>query len=277
MVAELELQAFGNLAFHRHAGDFIRRLLRPPVAGGDLVALGQVGRPGQAQVTLDRPVTRRFLGDDLLHRFAIDADQPPRDHRIQRRRFRRQRDQAIGERLFVRGQDVQGKIVRCVLRQLVLPGVQQLAAKQGDQCHRQQDQAKCQGLPCGCQRMAQQLAQPQAPGQGGTGQQASQAFQQQQQQAAQYQRRDHAAAEQGEGQYQVQAQAPHDQPEGAQCGAVDHPGAGGNRQQVPAQHAQGWNPPQCGQWRQGEPGQGHQSGADSGDGREQASGWNIGR
>src|SRR5690606_42147523 len=58
---QLELQAFGDFAFHRDAGNVIRRLLGPPVAGGECVAGGQVCRPGQAQVTLDRPVTCGFL------------------------------------------------------------------------------------------------------------------------------------------------------------------------------------------------------------------------
>ncbi|MNR66566.1 hypothetical protein D3C85_1901260 [compost metagenome] len=59
--------------------------------------------------------------------------------------------------------------------------------------------------------MTQQLAQPEAPGQRSAGQHPAQAFQQQQEQAAEHQRGDHATAEQGEGQHQIKAQAPHDQ------------------------------------------------------------------
>ena len=60
-----------------------------------------------------------------------------------------------------------------VLRQLVLPGIEQLAAQQGDQRHGQQDQTERQRLSGCSQRMAQQLAQAQAPGQGGALQQAA--------------------------------------------------------------------------------------------------------
>ena len=84
--------------------------------------------------------------------------------------------------------------------QLVLPGVQQLAAQQGDQCHGQNDQAKRQRLAGGGQRLTQQLTQTQAPAQAGIGQQASQTAQAQQQQAAKQQRCEQTAAEQSQGQ-----------------------------------------------------------------------------
>ncbi|MNZ70103.1 hypothetical protein D3C78_884240 [compost metagenome] len=83
--------------------------------------------------------------------------------------------QALGERLTVVGQDVQGEMVGCVLGQLCLPGVEQLGAQQGDQGHGQQDQAKRQCLARGSHGVAQQLAQAQAPGQRGACQQLPQA------------------------------------------------------------------------------------------------------
>ncbi|MNV22231.1 hypothetical protein D3C71_1131940 [compost metagenome] len=82
MVAEFELQALGDFALHRDSGNLIRCLLRPPVARSEFVARRQVRCPGQAQVTLDRPVSGRLFGDDLLHRFAVDADQSPRHHGV---------------------------------------------------------------------------------------------------------------------------------------------------------------------------------------------------
>ncbi|MNQ69091.1 hypothetical protein D3C85_836700 [compost metagenome] len=179
MVAELDFEAFGDLAFHRHARNIVRRLFVPPIAGREFVARRQVRGPGQAQVALDRPVAGRFLGDDLLHRLAVDADQASRHHRVQRCRLRRYGDQVIGEGLFVRWQDVQREVVWSVFRQLVLPGVQQLAAQQRNQRHRQQNQAERQGLARGSERMTQQLAQSQAPGQGRTSQHAPQTLQQQ--------------------------------------------------------------------------------------------------
>ncbi|MNZ99568.1 hypothetical protein D3C78_1189000 [compost metagenome] len=179
MVAEFEFQALGHFALDRHPGDVLRRLLWPPVACGNAVACRQFGGPGQAQVTLDRPVTLGILADDALHRLAIDADQPSRYHRVQRRRLSGEVDQAIGEGLLVGRQDIEREVVGGVLRQLVLPGVQQLATQQGDECHRQQDQSEGQGLACRRQRVAQQLTQAQAPGQRCAGQQATQAFEHQ--------------------------------------------------------------------------------------------------
>ncbi|MNE14194.1 hypothetical protein D3C80_1070600 [compost metagenome] len=153
-----------------------------------------------------------------------------------------------------------------------MPGVEQFTAQQGDQRHRQQDQAEGQGLPGSCQGVTQQLAQAQAPGQAGTGQQPSQALQAQQQQAAQDECRDQAATEQGKGQQQVQAQAPHDQRQGQQGSTVDQPAARRHGQQVAAQHTQRWHPAQRCQRRQGKAGEGNQTSADPGQGRQQAAG-----
>ncbi|MNQ49237.1 hypothetical protein D3C85_631440 [compost metagenome] len=86
----------------------------------------------------------------------------------------RKAGQAAGEGVLFGGQHVQGEVVGRVVRQLVLPGVEQLAAEQGDQRHGQEDQAERQGLPCRRQRMAQQLAEAQAPGQRGAGKEPAQ-------------------------------------------------------------------------------------------------------
>jgi len=125
--------------------------------------------------------------------------------------------------------------------------------------------------------MAQQLPQAQAPRQGSTGQQSTQALQQQQEQAAEDQRRHHATPQQGEGQYQIQAQAPHDQAQGEQCRAIDHPGAGRDGQHVATQYPQRRYAAQCGKRWQGEAGQGDQPGADPGNGRQQSTRRYVGR
>ena len=64
-----------------------------------------------------------------------------------------------------RWQHIEGEVIGRLFGQLVLPGIQQLAAQQGDQRHGQDDQAEGQRLPRGGQRVTQQLAQAQTPGQ----------------------------------------------------------------------------------------------------------------
>ena len=153
-----------------------------------------------------------------------------------------------------------------VRRQLGLPGIQQFAAKQGDQGHGQQDQAEGQALSGGGQRVPQQLAESQPPWQAGTRQCPAQAVQAEQQEGAEHQRGDQAAAEQGEGQLQVETQPPHDQAQGEQGAGVGHPGAHRHRQQVAAQDPQRRYPAQGSQRRQGEAGQRYQTGGDPGEG-----------
>ena len=237
---------------------------RPPLASGQFVAFRQVGSPGQAQVALYGFVAAGVFGDDLLHRLAIDADQAPRHHRVDRRSVGLEFVQAGTKGVLVGGQDIQCKVVGCIFWQLALPGIEQFAAQQGNQRHRQQDQTKRQGLTGCCQRLAQQLAQAQTPRQGGTGQPTAKALEAQQQQAAEYQCGNHAAAEQGEGQHQVQAHAPHDQAQCEQGGSVHRPGAGRDWQNVTAQNAQRRHTAQGGQWRQSETGQCNQPGAHAG-------------
>src|SRR5690606_12844249 len=136
------------------------------------------------------------------------------------------------------------EVIRCIGRKLVLPGVEQFAAQQRNQRHGQQDQAESQRLAGSRQGMAQQLAQSQSPGQGCARQQASQSLERPQQQTSQEQRGQQPTTDQGQGKFQVQAQAPHDQAQREQCRAVDQPGAGRNRQHVAAQHPQRRNPTQ---------------------------------
>src|SRR3990167_528921 len=50
-VAQFELQAFGQLRLHRDARQVVGGGRAPPSAGEQLIALGQVGRPGQAEIT----------------------------------------------------------------------------------------------------------------------------------------------------------------------------------------------------------------------------------
>ncbi len=234
-VAQLQLQAAGQFRLHRHTGDFIfggQRL--PPVATRQCVALGQFGCPGQAEVALHGALACRILADHLLHRLVVDSHQAAGCHRVQRCRGGIDLLQVLGEGLAIIRQDVQGKMVGCILGQLRLPGVEQFRAQQRDQGHGQQDQAEGQGLAGSGHGVAQQLAQPQAPGQWSPGQQLAQAAQTEQQQAAEQQCGDQAAYEQCEGEQQVEAQAPHDQAQGEKGRAVHQPAAGRYRQQVAA-------------------------------------------
>ncbi len=125
--------------------------------------------------------------------------------------------------------------------------------------------------------MPQQLAESQPPWQAGTRQCPAQAVQAEQQEGAEHQRGDQAAAEQGEGQLQVETQPPHDQAQGEQGAGVGHPGAHRHRQQVVAQDPQRRYPAQGRQRRQGEAGQCYQAGGDPGEGGEQAAGWYVRR
>ncbi|MNV66647.1 hypothetical protein D3C71_1594090 [compost metagenome] len=162
------------------------------------VAFGQFGGPGQAQVALHGALACGVLADDLLHGLRVDLYQPTRRHRIEGRRGGIDGVQPLGKWRAIIRQDIQREVVGSVLGQLRLPGVQQLGAQQRNQGHGQQDQAEGQGLAGGGQRVAQQLAEPQAPGQRCPGQHSSQAVQGEQQQAAEHQRGDQATAKQGE-------------------------------------------------------------------------------
>ena len=118
--------------------------------------------------------------------------------------------------------------------------------------------------------MAQQLAEAEAPGQGSAREQAAQGAQAEQQRAAEQQGGEQAAAEQTQRQFKVQAQAPHDQAQGQQRGAIYQPAAGGHGQQVAAQYAQRRHAPQGGQRWQGKAREGYQSSRHSSDCRQQA-------
>ena len=170
MVVELELQALGHFGFHRHARNPVSGLRRPPGTCRQDVTRWQVGCPSQAQVTLSGTVATGVLADNLLHGFAIDADQAPWHHRVERRCLCLDVQQAGAKGVLVGWQDIQGEVVGRILGQLVLPGVEQFAPQQRDQPHGQQDQAKGQGLARCRQRVTQQLAQAQAPWQGGASQ-----------------------------------------------------------------------------------------------------------
>src|SRR3990167_728766 len=202
-VAQFQLQAGGQFGFHRYAGQAIGRFGLPPVAGDQLIVCRQLGGPGQAQVTVEGTFAPRFLAHGLPQWLTINQQQTPRHHWVQRLRMGRERGPVGGESALFGRQNVQGEVIGGVAGQLVLPGVQQLAAQQGDQRHGQNDQAERQRLAGGGQWLAQQLTQTQAPAQAGIGQQASQAAQAQQQQAAKQQRRQQAAAQQGQGQGQI--------------------------------------------------------------------------
>ncbi|MNF83791.1 hypothetical protein D3C84_661210 [compost metagenome] len=156
LVAKFQLEALRQFALNRHAGQAIAtaRAGLPPLAFAQGVALGQVGGPGQAQVALYGAIAGGFLADDLLHGLAVDFGQTPGNDRVKRCGFGGKFVQALGEGVFVVGQNVQGEVVRRVLGQLVLPGVEQFGTQQGDQRHGQQDQAEGQGLSGSCQRVA---------------------------------------------------------------------------------------------------------------------------
>ncbi|MCY1247856.1 hypothetical protein D9M72_612280 [compost metagenome] len=105
-----------------------------------------------------------------MHRLAVHRHQTAGDHGEQWLDPRRQSLHPLLEGVLLGGQHVQHEMVGRVGRQLFVPGVHQFAAQQGDQRHRQQDQAEGQALPGGGQRMPQQLAEAEAPGQAGLGQ-----------------------------------------------------------------------------------------------------------
>ena len=89
LVAELQLQAFGQLGFDGNARQLAGVRSAPPIASGDQVVGWQILGPGQAQVALDGALAATFLGYQLAYRLTVDHDQTARHHGIQRGWMRR--------------------------------------------------------------------------------------------------------------------------------------------------------------------------------------------
>src|SRR5690606_12625719 len=160
-IANLEFQAFGQLGFDGNVRQLTGVCAVPPAACGDQVVRWLQFGPGQAQIALDSALTAAFLAHQLAHRLLVGQDQQARYHRIQRYWRGRQFGEARGDGIPFGRQYIEREVIGRIFRQLVLPGVQQLAAQQGDQRHGQQDQAEGQRLAGGGQRVAQQLPKTQ--------------------------------------------------------------------------------------------------------------------
>ena len=214
------------------------RQLVPPLAVTQQVIRRQVRGPGQAQVTVDGALAGAVLGDMLAYGVAIDGGQPTRGHRVQRRAARTDIGQCLTKCRFFGGQDIQRKMIGCILRQLGLPAVQQFGAQDEDHHHGHQDQPEGEDLAGSGARLLQQLATAQTPGQPGIAQALAAGLQQQPGEAAQQQRGQRAAEDHGQGHRQVAGELPHQQTEAAQSQPIDQPGATRQRRQLAAQYPQ---------------------------------------
>ena len=161
-VAELEVQRFRNPLLHRQprVGSFG---CTEPLAGGDAVGLRQVTRPRQIELALGEPPRSR-VESRRVERLAVDGDEPPANHRIERRVGAGHRLQRRAHAVDLIGQHVDEEVVRRIGRQARAPVAQQVAAHDGEQQERHQAERERADLQARRERPAAQVGEAEAPG-----------------------------------------------------------------------------------------------------------------